>query len=76
MRVVTSFPELVAETSLRNCVFRGHKRAVLHELKPNAGRGPTKDTRKKLRAERAILHEFKLRAVLFLQFLPQTSGNG
>src|SRR5713101_2881848 len=69
---VASFPELVTETNrLRNYIFRGIKRAKSHKLKPGAGRGPTADTRKMLRAERAILAEFKRKAVGFLQIFPQ-----
>ena len=72
MPTVTSFPDLVAETDkLRNCIFRGLKRAKSHTLIPGAGRGPTKDTRKMLRAERAILHEFKRTAPPFLPFMPR-----
>lgn len=71
MPKITSFPELVAETNkLRNCIFRGVKRPLSHPLIPGAGRGPTKDTRKMLRAERAILREFKRTAVPFLPFQP------
>ena len=72
MSVVATFPGLVAETNkLRNCVFRGLKRGTTHKLVPGAGRGPTTDTRKMLRAERAILRDFKRTAVPFLPFMPQ-----
>src|SRR5437016_5871814 len=68
MSKITSFPELVAETNrLRNYIFRGVRRAKTHKLIPRAGRGPTSDTRKMLRAEQAILREFKRRAVHFLE---------
>jgi type I restriction enzyme M protein len=72
MPTIMSFPELVAETNkLRNCVFRGLKRETSQSLIPGAGRGPTKDTRKMLRAERAILRDFKRTAPPFLPFIPR-----
>ena len=72
MPIITSFAELVTETSqLRNCVFRGIKRARSHPLIPRAGRGPTRDTRKMLRAERAILRDFKRTAIPFLAMQPE-----
>lgn len=71
MPTITSYAELVAETAkLRNFVFRGVKRAAKHKLIPRAGRGPTRDTRKMLRAERHILDDFKRTALPFIQFQP------
>lgn len=72
MSLITSFPELVAETTkLRNFVFRGVKRSLTHKLIPSAGRGPTRDTRKVLRAEKHILEDFKRKALQFLPFRPK-----
>ena len=72
MPAITSYPELVAETmKLHNFVFRGVKRSATHRLIPSAGRGPTRDTRKVLRAEQQILNAFKRTALPFLPFQPK-----
>jgi hypothetical protein len=71
MTKITSYLELVTETTkLRGFIFRGVKRAITHKLIPRAGRGPTRDTRKVLRAEQHILKDFKRTALPFIAFQP------
>lgn len=71
MPAVESLAELLDETRrLKNCVFRGVKRAATHKLIPSAGRRLTRDIRKIIRAERAVFREFKRVAIRFLAELP------